>query len=656
MRHKLSAALLSVACNHAYAIVNETLPDVIVTATRFQSYKENYPIATQVITADEIRNSSAMTVSEVLSKLGGVQTRINFTGAPDTPIDLRGFGMTGDQNTLVLLNGQRISENELASARLSAIPLNSIERIEILRGAGAVLYGGGATGGTINIITRSLVTEGTTGSVSGLFGSHKLGDMRGALQFGNGQWGGILNAQHYESDNYRVNNRAVQDALSGELRFGGNDEFIALNLSGDDQKYRLPGARTEAQLLSDPRGTSTPNDYMNSRSQLMSLRGEKRLGDVTLAADIGRRDKTANMFNASVWGTTLMDTKADITTVSPRILWKAGIGGMDNRLTAGLDWSEWNYTNKTTGTGFMSSLNEKGTQNNRAVYIRDELIIPSTKTRLTLGARRENVTQEDGETLVPRPTESVTNHLSAYEIALQQELGAGFSGYVRTGQSFRIANLDENRCWFAPCPALLKPQRSKDRELGVEWRGKGSSFHAGVFDMAVDDEIHYNALTFTNMNLFPTRHRGVELEGKLFVGDALDFAARYTRTQANFREGIYGGVNVAGNDVPLVPKDRAGINLGWQTAAATRVTFNINYVGSQRYDNDQANLFRTMPSYAVTDIKISHDLKDWRIAASINNLFDKAYYSYGIVNGTYTSFNAYPENRRTAYVSAEYRL
>ena len=68
---------------------------------------------------------------------------------------MRGFGIFGDQNTLVLLDGQRISENEQASVNWSAIPLSAIERIEIMRGSGAVLYGGGATGGTINIITKA---------------------------------------------------------------------------------------------------------------------------------------------------------------------------------------------------------------------------------------------------------------------------------------------------------------------------------------------------------------------------------------------------------------------------------------------------------------------------------------------------------------------
>ena len=62
-----------------------------------------------------------------------------------------------------------------------------------------------------------------------------------------------------------------------------------------------------------------------------------------------------------------------------------------------------------------------------------------------------------------------------------------------------------------------------------------------------------------------------------------------------------------------------------------------------------------MPDYTITDIKVSHEIGPWRLAAGINNLFDKEYYSYGIVNGTFTSFNAYPEDRRNGYVSAEYR-
>lgn len=642
---------------------------IIVTATRFQSDTADRPIAAQVITADEIRNSSATTVSEVLGKLGGVHTRINFTGIPDSPLDLRGFGVTGDQNTLVLLNGQRISENEGAPARLSAIPIDSIERIEILRGAGAVLYGGGATGGTINIITRSPVLEGLTGNVSALAGSHNLRDLRAGLQTGDGRWGLSLNAQRYENDNYRDNNRAELDTMSGELRFGGREDFVAFNFSADDQKSRLPGARSEAQLSSNPRGASTPNDFINSRSELFTLRGEKRFGEVTLALDLGRREKTYSSFGTGTYidflgaqqtYTIQSKTDVDVTTVSPRLLWKAQLASMDNHLTIGMDWSDWSYTNdgEGTDTGWIDTFSrELGNQKNRAVYFRNELTL-STGTRLSLGGRREKVEQDQEERLTPLAKRSEEHNLSAYELALQQDIGAGFSAYGRVGRSFRVATIDENRCSFAPCALLLKPQRSHDRELGVQWSGKGASFRAGLFDMDIEDEIHFNRLIGffgSNVNLSPTQRRGLELEGKLPLGETVDLAARYTWSEATFREGIYGGVDVDGNDVPLVPKDRIGLNLGWQATADTRLTVNVNYVGSQRYDNDQANRFRSMPSYTVADIKISHGMGAWRLAAGVNNLFDEDYYSYGAVNGAFTSFNAYPEDRRNGYVSAEYR-
>src|SRR3954452_9006643 len=127
---------------------------LVVTATRFPDVKRDLPVGVTVISADDIRKSATSNLPEILAHFGLLQVR-NLAGTQNQQIDLRGFGVTGDQNTLILIDGVRISENELESAQLSAIPLESIERIEIVRGGGAVLYGSGATVRTINIITRS---------------------------------------------------------------------------------------------------------------------------------------------------------------------------------------------------------------------------------------------------------------------------------------------------------------------------------------------------------------------------------------------------------------------------------------------------------------------------------------------------------------------
>ncbi|WP_415036177.1 TonB-dependent receptor [Azonexus sp.] len=650
--HPAAALLLPLFAGSLHA--QNSLEPVVVTATRFETAAQERPIAAQVITAEEIRNSAATTLGEVLNKIGGVHTRMNLLGIPDSPLDLRGFGVTGDQNTLVLVDGQRISENELASARISSIPLDSIERIEILRGSGAVLYGGGATGGTINIITRSTINTPLSGNVSTRIGSHDLREVRGGVRAGGEMWGLRLNAQHYKTDNYRDNNAAEQNAGSGELRFGNKEGFVALGFNVDSQNTRLPGARSEALLKTDRRGANTPFDHMSTDSRLLTLRGEKRLGEITLALDISDRHKKADMFNDSAWGSTRAKTDVDVTTVSPRLLWSTSFARVDNQLTVGADWSRWSYENDTAATGWMTPLDQEGKQKNRAVYLRNDAYFTATGTRLSIGGRKERVQQTQRETLAGPNNSKETDHLSAYEIAVQQDLSAGFSAYGRIGRSFRVGNIDENRCWFAPCASALKPQRSHDKEIGTNWRGQRSDMRLSLFEMDITNEIHYFAPTFSNINLDPTRHRGLELEGRTWLTDTLDVSARYTRTQARFRKGSYGGVDVSGNDVPLVPKNRLSLNLGWEFLPATRLGLSATYVGNQRYDNDQTNRFRKMPNYTVVDLKLSHDLKRWRFAAGVNNLLDKKFYSYGTTNGT--TFNAYPEDRRNAYVSAEYRF
>lgn len=639
----------------AQAAANDDEAAVVVTASRFSTPVLEQPIAIQVITAEQIRESTAVNVSEVLSKLGGVHSRINFLGIPDSPIDLRGFGMSGDQNTLVLVNGQRHSENELISARISAIPLDSIERIEILRGAGAVLYGGGATGGTINIITRSPLAVAPGGNASLAVGSHALRDARAGMNAGSGPWGLNLHVQRRESDNYRDNNRSTQNMVNGEWRYVGDAGTLALRFGADEQRARLPGPRTEAQLKTDPRGTATPLDHASSRSGQIGLYGEHRAGAFVFAADLGHRVKKAgDVYDYGAVGNSRSRSVVRTTSLSPRLHWDAPLAGMPNRLSAGVDWSTWDFGKDTEAIffGFPSNRDESGRQSNRAVYVRDELALTAT-TRLSTGLRRERVEQAQKETLTPLPKERAARRLSASELALQQQLGGGWSAYGRLGRSFRIANIDENRCFFPPCAPLLKPQTSHEREIGLQWRAGQAAFRASLFDVSLKNELHYNAITFMNMNLEPTRRRGLELEGRAPLGADFELGAHYAHTDARFREGSYGGVDVSGNQVPLVPRHRAGLNLTWRIAAPTRLTFTLSHVGRQRFDNDQTNRFRRMPAYNVADVKLTHQTGRWRLAAGINNLFDRAYYSYAIVNGTFTSFNAYPEDRRNAYVSAE---
>ena len=114
--------------------------------------------ASTVITAQEIAHSPAQTLQEIIAQAPGVQLTSLFGGVNGvkTSVDLRGFGAFATSNTLVLINGRRLNDIDMAGVDFSTIPRNSIERIEIIRGnSGAVLYGDNAIGGVINIVLKN---------------------------------------------------------------------------------------------------------------------------------------------------------------------------------------------------------------------------------------------------------------------------------------------------------------------------------------------------------------------------------------------------------------------------------------------------------------------------------------------------------------------
>ena len=129
----IAALVAASPCNPVVA--QDTLDPVVVTASRFPERALGTAVGTRVITAEDIARSAARTLPEIIGQLGGVHIR-DASGSPNQQLDLRGFGITGDQNTLVLLDGVRVSAIDLSSPHLMSIPLESIERIEILAGGG----------------------------------------------------------------------------------------------------------------------------------------------------------------------------------------------------------------------------------------------------------------------------------------------------------------------------------------------------------------------------------------------------------------------------------------------------------------------------------------------------------------------------------------
>ena len=656
------------------------LEEVVVTATRFSQRAGDLPIGVSIVSAQQIKDSAASTLPELLQQLAGIHTR-NVDGSPDPQIDMRGFGITGNQNTLVLLDGQRINENELVGIRWSSIPLDSIERIEVLRSSGAVTYGPGATGGVINIVTRAAAPGRVSGTGGLSFGSYSGTEFNGTLNAAGKNFGLALSGNALQTENYRVNNALRQMNLQGDLRYQFTNGRALLKFGLDDQKLELPATRTEAQLRSDRKGTSTPRDFTTREGAFVTLRGEHTTRFGELAADMSFRDNqrsalfddySIDSFNSK----TFVDSRSHVWLFNPRMKVPFQAFGMTHDLVLGANLEWWNYgAQRLTGaetipgpaSASILQTDVAATQQNRAVYLQHAITLPR-RTVVTFGGRLQWVDDKATDRFNPaaHARDQQSRTVYAYDAAVRQPLGSAFSFYGKFGRSFRIATVDENYNQFGGLAfdsvvRILEPQTAHTGEVGVDYQKEHVRARLAFYQINLNNEIGFMNVDpfrfFANTNLPPTRRRGAELEGSWAVTSKIDIFGNYTYSDARFREGSFGGVDISGNIIPLVPRHSASAGGTFRLAPTTRFAATMNYVGEQVLDNDQANTAsRRMPDYVTVDLKVTHQLRKLLLSMAVNNLFDEKYFSYAIRNAAGTSFSALPARERNVWFTMKYQF
>jgi iron complex outermembrane receptor protein len=646
--------------------------DVVITAPRFPEEVRRLPASVTVITESDIARSAARTLPELLQQEVGL-TMKDFYGnnAAYTSIDLRGFGVTGPQNTLILLDGRRLNDFDLSGVQWPAIPLASIERVEIVRGSGGVLYGDGATAGIVNIVTRSPLTPGRSFELMGRMASFETleGQLYGA--YGAGAFGINGSVHGYQSDGYRRNNRHEQQNNTLNLRWALWRGSLDLRFGTDQQDIRLPGGRFVQPSIgldeysADPRGAATPLDYASRDGTRARLSLLQRFGEVELSAGLDTRDKDQRSFFDFGGFPSYRADDLSLRSFTPRI--KASV--RNHTLIGGVDLHYWEYRSRRTDRP-----ENLGRPTNRVaidqetlgIYAQDTIeLTPSTILTAGWRSERAGYTGEDVvDTGAPAcffcaaaPSVREKQKQRAWELGLRQWLGREWSVFGRAGRAFRFVNAEEiyeSDIFFAPQFQVLRPQVARTHEGSVQWATNSDALRATVFRTDVYDEIHLDPFTtgVGNTNLAPSRRRGVELDGRARAGRYVTFSAAYAYTDARFREGMW-----SGNTVPLVPRHKLNLGVTWDVASRTRLSVAASAVSEQRMDNDEPNTGRQIPAYYLVDLKLAQSLAWGRIAATVNNLFDEKYYDYAVRSAfTPDRYSVYPLPGRSFGLAAEVAL
>ena len=653
--------------------------DLTVIASKVSDQIDDLPNHVTVITADDLASYPNLTLPEILSLKAGLQIRSSFgNNAARSVIDIRGFGATGTQNTLILLDGKRLNDIDQSTINYAALPIDNIERIEIIRGAGGVLYGDGAVGGVINIITKRTPANTQTASITQRYASYNTWQTDIVTRYGTDKLAVNLFLNRLTSDGYRNNNDLDQENLQGDIRYIMNGVELFTKFAYSNQELGLPGNRTVDpgiglyELQMDRLGTNNPDDRADEEAYSFTLGGRGKINNTSeyiLDAGYRQKQQISNIPSQPRY----IDTSVETFFITPRFNSYFQTGGIAHSMVYGLDLYHYQYESSIANSRIdqntpVHELDIR--QNSYAVYVNDLLRFNNTTT-LTLGGRYQLVEIDATDVFNPlapgaafdakAPGIDRSDNEYFFNIGLNHQVNDFAEAYISWGQSVRMANVDDiNQVSFPP-PAFvaireftdLRPQRSRHLDFGLHFENTMGFFDISYYHIDLNNEIHFNPASFLNENLDKTTKQGIEINAELVLTEKFTTGFHYNITHSEFEDGPF-----AGNDVPLVAKNTFGIHTVYRLTPDTEFVGSWRYIGERFFDNDQTNAFgQKIPAYSMLDISLNQRFNNVNVSLGVNNLFDEKAYDTG-VSSTFTPgrYNALPLPERNYAMQLQINL
>ena len=647
--------------------------------------------STSVITAAEIERSPSQSLPDLLARETGVQI-LHQSGNPlgvNDAVDLRGFGAFAQSNVLILVNGRRYQDFDLQGFDFATIPRNSIERIEVTRGnSGAVLYGDGAVGGVINIVTKTTAEPGAHGRVEGAAGSYGYQEGRFSASNSSGPWTTSFYGNVATVSGYRQNNEVRQDNAIGNINYRTADLSGYLTLDLDRQRQNLPGNLPNRPLvypttLDDPRASVFPSDWGHKQDVNITAGVSKTLwSGAELTVDGGVRRKfqksqfddyfPAPAFTYDPNSTTsanYVNTGMTTASLTPRLNMSYGAFGLPSQLQTGVDVYNTQYDSDRSQAPGSPTIHQYSIRQTTAGFYAMNKASLRPDLDVSFGGRVQwtGVKATDDYNAVGDPNAGFyasnpqapalddSEWQYAAHLGAEYRLTPAFAVFGRVARAFRLPNADERvgagSPFFAATPAnfALKTQTSHDAEAGFRVSLQRFDFQSSAYVMDLNNEIHFIPAQNVDVNLDPTRRVGWENTANYRVTDDLRLHAGLAYTHATFREGVY-----AGNDVPLVSRWSGNAGFSFDIVKKLAVLdVTARFWSARRMDNDQGNTQPEIPANATVDVRVGGEYERFFWSATVQNLLDVGYFDYAIASATTPGYYAaFPQPGRTFVLRA----
>jgi iron complex outermembrane receptor protein len=622
---------------------------VVVTATRIGNREYELTGDITVIDAAAIEASGARTVAEVLQQVPGVHA-YNLSTSKSSVVDIRGFGDAAVSNVLVLVNDRKLNSVDLSGPDLIQIPVEAIERIEILRGAGSVLYGDNAVGGVINIITKEGKGD-PRWTLAHQSGSYERSKESGQVSGRTGGLGYYAYASYDDDKGYRDGSDVLARNFNTRLTYDWGDRLaLDLEIGGHGDDTELPGGLDENELARlGRRGAADDND--SETEEIFTRLGvDCALGDDAgewghLMVDVTLKDREVS---DSFFGTFNSDRNIGQWGVLTKYIFNSELFGREVDFVVGVD----TYSTENDIIG-------SGTNTDDVTISKDEIGAYSFLEVETVGGLFLNAggryqqaeydfDDRGARVETGREVDEWTGLVGAKYV-----FAPGSNVFVGAQKTFRFLATDEWYSSFGGLNTNLDQQKGMQYEAGLRhgfW--KFASLSIVSYRMDIEDEIYFDPSTFSNSNYDKTRRTGVETsvsfnilrlaELKEVQRFEIGFGHAWQKPEFN------GGLNDE-KLIPLVPDRQFTHQLTLKAWEHFLFSFQGRVTGERVIGNDLDNSKSRADGFYTADARFAYTLKNWEFFVEVNNLFDEKYNTYEIEKSAFGS----PHVTRDVYPAAE---
>ncbi|MFQ5983205.1 MAG: TonB-dependent receptor domain-containing protein [Woeseiaceae bacterium] len=568
MKKQLFAVVAALLISITTAAQDSTPKDrIIVTATRTEIAVGDAIVPVTVITRDQIEQSLATDLAELLRFEAGMDVGRNGGPGQPTSIFLRG---TESNHALVLIDGVRINPGTIGGAAIQNIAPEVIDRIEIVKGARSALFGTDAIGGVINIITRRSTGTYAEGSVGGGSFNSRSASASGGSRSDNGEFGVSLNWQ--KTDGFPV--RSDSDLDRGYDNLSAS-VYLQRRLGKNEVSLRHWQAAGTVEYL-DFFLSPLDQDFQNASTAIEVL------------TQITDNAQSKLLLSHIIDDVTQNQSDEFIESRRTSLDWQYSLAAENHTWVGGIYLVEETAETLAFGSGFDEDTEVA------AVFVEDQWSAGSHQAFVA-------VRLTDHETIGNKTTWNVEY---AYDLSDRWTINAGI------GHAFRAPDATD-RYGFGGNPDLA-PEIADEIQFGLRfWPDARQRVSFELYRNDIEDLIEFDLATFQLRNIGRAEIRGAQLAYE-YQGDSFDLRASLVHQKAdNATDGVRLLRRAERSATVALSKDIGKHTIGVSVLAS-----------GDREDFGQTKL----DSYVLTNLTGRLALSNrWQLNARIENLLDETY-------------------------------